>query len=128
MIVKALIVEDNELMRRLIKSLIGGMADVVIECESGDAACDLYAANRPDWVLMDIQLAGLDGIRATSRIKTLFPEARILIVTDHGDAPLRAAAQAAGACGYVLKENLLAIRELLAVHSAATHHTKGNLL
>ena len=110
---KVLIVEDNELMRRLIKSLIGGLAEVVIECESGDAACDLYAANRPDWVLMDIQLPGLDGITATTRIKAAFPDAHILIVTDHGDEPLRAAAQAAGACGYVLKEHLLSIRELM---------------
>lgn len=110
---KALIVEDNELMRRLIKSLIGGLADVVIECESGDAACDLYAVNQPDWVLMDIQLPGLDGITATSRIKAEYPQAQILIVTDHGDEPLRAAARAAGACGYVLKEHLLSIRELM---------------
>ena len=110
---KALIVEDNELMRRLIKSLISNLMDVVIECESGDAASGLYAAHQPDWVLMDVQLTGLDGITATSRIKALFPEAQILIVTDHGDEPLRRAAHAAGACGYVLKENLLAIREAI---------------
>ena len=57
MIVKALIVEDNELMRRLIKSLVSSLAEVVIECGAGDAAYELYAANRPDWVLMDVQLA-----------------------------------------------------------------------
>lgn len=110
---KALIVEDNELMRRLIKSLIGSLADVVIECDSGDAAYEAYAVNQPDWVLMDIQLPGLDGITATHRIKAAFPDAHILIVTDHGDEPLRAAARAAGACGYVLKEHLLSIRELM---------------
>ncbi len=110
---KALIVEDNELMRRLIKSLIGNLADVVIECDAGDAACDLYATNQPDWVLMDIQLPGMDGITATSRIKTDYPDAHILIVTDHGDEPLRAAAQKAGACGYVLKENLIEVRRWL---------------
>ncbi len=110
---KALIVEDNELMRRLIKSLISDLADVIIERGAGDAACEAYAANRPDWVLMDVQLPGMDGIAATGRIKAAFPDARILIVTDYGDEPLRAAARAAGACGYVLKENLLAIRELM---------------
>jgi CheY-like chemotaxis protein len=112
-IVKALIVEDNELMRRLIKGLIGGLVDVVIECGSGEAACEVYAVNRPDWVLMDIQLPGLDGITAAGRIKAAFPPARILIVTEHGDESLRQAAREAGACGYVLKENLLAIRELI---------------
>ena len=110
---KALIVEDNELMRRLIKSLISNLADVVIECKSGDAAYEAYAMNQPDWVLMDIQLPGLDGITATHRNKAAFPDAHILIVTDHGDEPLRAAARAAGGCGYVLKEHLLSIRELM---------------
>lgn len=109
----ALIVEDNALMRRLIKALIRGVADAVFECESGEAAYAAYAAHRPDWVLMDIQLPGLDGIAATGQIRATFPEARILIVSDYGDEPLRAAAQAAGACGYVLKENLLDVRRWL---------------
>ena len=110
---KALIVEDNELMRRLIRSLISDLADVVIECGTGDGASEAYAQNRPDWVLMDVQLPGLDGITATGRIKVAFPDAHILIVTDHGDEPLRAAAREAGATGYVLKENLLELRRWL---------------
>ena len=110
---KALSVEDNELMRRLIKSMIGGLAEVVIECGTGDAAFGLYVANQPDWVLMDIQLPGLDGITATSRIKADYPDAHVLIVTDHGDDQLREAARNAGACGYVLKENLMDVRRWL---------------
>ncbi len=106
----ALIVEDSELMRRLIKALIAGIVDAVVECASGDAAYAAYAAHRPDWVLMDIELPGLDGISATVRIRADFPDARILIVTDYGDERLREAARAAGACGYVLKENLLEVR------------------
>ena len=109
----ALIVEDCELMRRLIKGLIGGVADAIVECESGDAAYAAYAAHRPDWVLMDIQLPGLDGIAATGQIRAAFPDARIVIVSDYGDERLRAAARAAGACGYVLKENLLEVRRRL---------------
>ena len=109
----ALIVEDHALMRRLIRTLIGGLADAVIECESGEDACAAYAASRPDWVFMDIQLPGIDGITATGRIKAAFPDARIVIVTDYGDEPLRAAAQEAGACGYVLKEQLLDVRRWL---------------
>ena len=42
-----------------------------------------------------------------------FPEARVVIVTDYDDEPLRQAAREAGACGYVLKENLIALRELI---------------
>ena len=108
-----LIVDDSELMRRLIKALIGGVADVIVECASGEAAYAAYAAHRPDWVLMDIQLPGLDGVAATGQIRAEFPDARILIVSDYGDERLRAAARAAGACGYVLKENLLEVRRRL---------------
>lgn len=110
---KALIAEENAAMRRLIRDVIGQRAETVIECDTGEAACEAYTVNRPDWVLMDIQLPGLDGLTATGRITAAFPEARILIVTDYGDPPLRAAATAAGARGYVLKENLLEVRRWL---------------
>jgi DNA-binding NarL/FixJ family response regulator len=111
--VTVLIVDDCELMRRLIKTLICCVADVIVECASGEAACEAYAAHRPDWVLMDIQLPGLDGVAATGQIRAAFPDARIVIVSDYGDERLRAAARAAGACGYVLKENLLEVRRRL---------------
>jgi DNA-binding NarL/FixJ family response regulator len=111
--VTALIVDDCALMRRLIKGLIDGVAHAIVECESGDAAYAAYAAHRPDWVLMDIQLPGLDGVAATRQIRAAFPDARILIVSDYGDERLSAAAREAGACGYVLKENLLEMRRRL---------------
>jgi DNA-binding NarL/FixJ family response regulator len=111
--VTALIVEDCALMRQLIKGLIADVADAIVECESGDAAYAAYAAHRPDWVLMDIQLPGLDGIAATAQIRAAFPDARILVVSGYGDVRLRAAARDAGACGYLLKENLLDIRRWL---------------
>ena len=76
-----------------------------------------YAAHRPDWVLMDIQLPGLDGIAATAQIRAAFPDARILVVSGYGDVRLRAAAREAGACGYVLKEDLLEIRRRLVAPS-----------
>jgi len=50
---------------------------------------------------------------ATREILKAFPAAKIVIVSEHDDEQIREAARAAGACGYVLKENLLAIRELL---------------
>ena len=124
----ALIVEDSELMRRLIKGLIVGIVDTVVECESGDAAYAAYAAHRPDWVLMDIQLPGLDGIAATGRIRADFPDARILIVTDYGDERLRAAAREAGACGYVLKEDLLEVRRRLKQGDTSTGLPAGERL
>ncbi len=55
----------------------------------------------------------MDGLEATRRLRTAFPDARIIIVTQFGDAHLRAAAAAAGASDYVRKDNLLELRRLL---------------
>jgi CheY-like chemotaxis protein len=111
--VSVLIVEDSEPMRQMIKTLIADVATEVHERGDGAEALDAYSAHRPDWVLMDIAMPGVDGITATREIIGAFPDANILIVTDYDDAELREAARQAGACGYVLKENLLALRELI---------------
>ena len=101
-------------MRRMIKKLIKGVPAEVYECSDGAQALAAYIVHLPDWVVMDIEMKEVDGITATRQITTAFPDARVIIVTVHGDEPLRAAARQAGACGYVLKENLLELRRLLA--------------
>ena len=100
-------------MRRVIRRILSGIAAEIVECEDGDEALATYARTHPDWVLMDIEMAGVDGITTTRRITEAFPASKVIIVTNHSDEPLRAAARAAGACGYVLKENLLDLRRLL---------------
>ena len=55
----------------------------------------------------------MDGLTATREIIAAYPEAKVVIVSRHGDEQTREAARAAGACGFVLKENLLALRELI---------------
>jgi CheY-like chemotaxis protein len=108
-----LIVEDNAKMRRMLKTLVADLASPVHECEDGAEALAVYAAQRPDWVLMDIAMKDLDGISATRRIKAAYPDAKIIIVTGYDEAELRWAAREAGACGYVLKENLIELRQRL---------------
>lgn len=115
---KVLIVDDNPRMRWLIKSIIEGLADQVDECTDGGDAIEAYKRLQPDWVLMDIRMSEMDGIAATTQIKAAFADARILIVTDYDDDDLREAAMAAGASGYVLKENLNALRPILQKRSA----------
>lgn len=108
-----LIVDDNADMRALIRGLVEEVTPAVHECGSGPAAVDAYAALHPDWVLMDIELPGLDGIDATRAIRRLDPRARVIIVTAHGDDRYRRAAREAGALGFVLKEHLLDLPGLL---------------
>ena len=108
-----LIVEDNKAMRELIKSMLEDVAEFIGECADGAEALAAYSLHRPDWVLMDIKMSGLDGIAATREIKTAFPEARIMIVSDYTDPDIRAAASSAGACEYVNKEALFDLRQIL---------------
>lgn len=108
-----LIVEDNEKMRRMIRSIVADLAERIDECADGDEALSLYETGQPDFVLMDIQMKNTNGIAATRQIVSIFGAAKIIIVTNHDDEFFRASARAAGAFGYVLKENLLDVRRIL---------------
>lgn len=108
--VSLLIVDDSDEIRRMLRTVVADVADRIYECGDGEDASAVYATYRPDWVLMDIAMMRMDGITATRRIVQRFPVARIVIVTQYDDALLRNAAQEAGACGYVLKDNLFAVR------------------
>lgn len=111
--INLLIVDDSERMRRMIKRLIKSVLAEVYECTDGAQALEAYTEHRPDWVLMDIEMKEVDGITATRQIRLAFPEARIVIVSNYDSDELRAAAATAGACGYVVKENLIDLRRLL---------------
>jgi two-component system chemotaxis response regulator CheY len=112
---KLLIVEDDERIRRLIKSVIIDLADEVFECSDGAHAQASYAEHRPDWVLMDLVMPKVDGITAIRQIKASHPEAKIIVVTSYKSTAMRQEAARAGALAYILKENLLDLRNLLTV-------------
>jgi DNA-binding NarL/FixJ family response regulator len=99
----------------LIRSVVADIADTIDECCDGELALAAYAKHRPDWVLMDIKMHQVDGITATRRIKSSYPEARVCIVTDYDDVELREKAREAGAENYIVKEDLLRLREVLRV-------------
>jgi len=108
-----LIVEDNAGMRGLIRSVVSDLFESVAECDDGARAQAAYSGCRPDWVFMDIRMPGLDGIAATARIREAHPEARVVVVTDYDDPNLRRAASLAGACAYVLKDDLWELRGIV---------------
>lgn len=74
---------------------------------------------------MDLTMPELDGIAATRQIRAAYPRARVVIVTAHDSVSLRERAAEAGAIGYVAKENLLQLRELLGVGLAPSTGTAG---
>jgi CheY-like chemotaxis protein len=71
--ISLLIAEDNEKMRRLLKSLLGDLVSDVWECGDGGEAVTAYNRHRPDFVVMDIRMKLMDGITATRQIKAADP-------------------------------------------------------
>ena len=120
---KLLIVEDNPAIRALLRRIVTPLAEAVYECADGAAALAAYQQhqlNAADWVLMDIHMPTLNGIEATRRLKAAQPEAHVCIVTQHDTAEWREAALAAGAAGFVEKENLLVLWQILPAPQSET--------
>ena len=103
--------DDHAAFRQTIRSFLP--AGTVAECADGGAVLASYAAEHPDWVLMDIELPGLDGLAATRQLKQRFPEARVIIVTNHTEEEFRTAALELGACAFLLKENLAELPQMI---------------
>ena len=103
--INVMLVEDQQLMRDGIRMLLELEHDIALVAEAGDGeeAIALYKEHRPDLVLMDIEMPGLDGIAATRRIKAFDEQARILILTTFGKEEYLRNALLAGAQGFLLK-------------------------
>lgn len=102
---RILIADDHALVRRGLKALLEGHPDweVCGEASGGQEAIDKAKELRPDLIIMDISMPGLDGLEATRQIRQMSPEIEVLIVTMHGSREMMQAARRAGARGYILK-------------------------
>ncbi|MGE0453589.1 MAG: response regulator transcription factor [Vicinamibacteria bacterium] len=85
MAITVLIADDDDAFRELAKRLLGRAVTLVGEASDGEAAVELARQHRPDVVLIDIDLPGLDGIAATQRIKGIDPSTRVILLTGHAE-------------------------------------------
>jgi DNA-binding NarL/FixJ family response regulator len=102
--VRVLVVEDHAVVRSSLGLLLASYgATVVGEAADGETAVTLALELRPEIILMDITLAGLDGIEATRRITAAWPAARVLALTMHAEDVYLVQFLQAGGAGYVRK-------------------------
>jgi DNA-binding NarL/FixJ family response regulator len=111
--VRVLVVEDHETYRAFVLSVLKTRPDFHIIAQAMDGTEAVRSAKefRPDLILLDIGLPGLNGIEVARRVSLLSPESRILFVSQESSEEVVQAALAAGAVGYVLKTD--AARDLM---------------
>ncbi len=119
--IRLVIADDHAVVRAGISGLIDAEPDmeVVAQVEDGRAAVEAFRVHRPDVTLLDLQMAGMDGIEAISQIRALAPEARIIVLTTYSGDMQAVRALRAGACGYLLKTTIRAdmLRAIRAAHA-----------
>ena len=113
--IKLLIADDHAILRQGLRRILEAEPDMSV---IGEAATGIDAVKRtkqlkPDVVIMDIRMEGMDGIEATHAIRRVSPTARVVILTQYNDTALRTAARDAGAMGYVLKDDLSVLQTVV---------------
>ncbi|MCC6146725.1 MAG: response regulator transcription factor [Anaerolineaceae bacterium] len=105
-IIRVLLVDDHALFREGLRMIISSQSDMEVVGEAGDGLEGVIkaAALKPDLILMDIQMPGIDGIEATRQIKREIPSATIVILTVRDDEEKLFEAIKKGAQGYLLKK------------------------
>jgi two-component system, NarL family, response regulator NreC len=119
-LLRILLADDHVIVRHGLKLLIDGQPDmtVIAEVSDGDAAVQRAVALKPDVIVMDISMPGMNGLAATRMLRQLRPDGAIVTLTRHSDDAYLQELLRAGVSGYVLKQS--APTELLqAIRAAA---------
>jgi len=122
--IRVLIVDDHAMMRDGIQALIGIHDDIEIvgEASEGKETVEKAIELRPDVILMDVAMPGIDGLEATRRIKKKIPRTKVLVLTQYENREYVLSAVKAGADGYVPKRaaSLELVSAINAVHKGNT--------
>lgn len=95
---KILIVDDAPFMRSVLSEILENGGYISIAVSSGEEALSIYHEEKPDLVLMDIEMPGMNGIECTAKIKEIDPNSNIVILSAHLNDENLKAAYSAGAC------------------------------
>ena len=114
-----LLADDHPMVLAGLRKLLEPELDVVGTAANGETLVEIAARLRPDLVITDVSMPGIDGIEATRRLQTAAPGVRVLVFSIHAEPSCVRGAFAAGACGYLTKaaapeEIERAVREVLA--------------
>jgi DNA-binding NarL/FixJ family response regulator len=122
--IRVLVADDQALVREGLMTLLQTAEgiDPVACASTGLEAVALAAEHRPEVVLMDLRMPGLDGVEATRQIRAAHPDTEVVVLTTHADEASILDALRAGARGYLTKDAGLA-EIARAIHAAAAHQT-----
>jgi len=104
--IRVLICDDQDVVREGLRTILSTVAgiEVVALAEDGARAVELFERHKPDMVLMDLNMPGVNGIQATRQIRAKHPDARVLALTTYDADEWVFDAIRAGAAGYLLKD------------------------
>lgn len=125
-VIRVLLADDNACFRMFVECLLSCLPwiEIVGQAQSGLEAVELEARLRPDLVVTDWEMPGLDGLEATRRIKARANAPRVIVLTGHDEPEYSTAACGAGADGFINKSECSArllpvVRQVCAEPSAA---------
>jgi DNA-binding NarL/FixJ family response regulator len=123
--VRVVLADDHEMVRTGLRSLVESQPgfSVIAEARDGQEACRRALELRPDVVVMDVSMPGMDGATATEHLLRQWPAARVLVLTAHDDRAHLTRLMQAGAVGYLLKRAASAdlVRAITAVAAGETY-------
>lgn len=133
--IRLVLADDHAVVRSGTRELLEQQPDLKIvgEASDGEEAVRLAGELQPDVVVMDVRMPKMTGVEATSKIKTTYPNVRVLVLTAHDDDEYVFALLQAGANGYLLKtaeieELVRAIRTVAAGQSALAPEVTGKVV
>jgi len=104
--IRLMIVDDQGLFREALNTLLSVHSDIQVigEAGNGEEALRLAAIHHPEIVLMDLRMPVMDGVEATRKMKEMFPNIKVIVLTTFDDDEDVINALRAGAVGYLMKD------------------------